>query len=134
MSIIWKEEYSVQVAEIDNQHKRLFETINILYNIINSQKLNVDLKTVFDRLIEYGVVHFDNEEEYFEEFDYEETENHLIEHNKYREKLNIFYNNYIKGDTSILFELIDFLEDWWVGHVTTIDRRYINCFREHGLK
>ena len=32
------------------------------------------------------------------------------------------------------FELVDFLEDWLINHLMIVDRKYIKCFHEHGLK
>ncbi len=32
------------------------------------------------------------------------------------------------------FELIDFLEDWLIGHVKTSDQKYVQCFKDNRLE
>ena len=49
MLLNWKKEYSVNVKEIDAQHKKLIEMINELYEIINNK--NENLQKEFTRVV-----------------------------------------------------------------------------------
>lgn len=130
----WEDMYSVDVEQIDNQHKRLFEIINELAELLNINASKTDLNAIIDKLMEYKKFHFATEEKYFKDFDYEKTDEHISSHrsfdNKIKEiKVRCGDDFYLLG-----YELIDFLEDWLIGHLMTADQEYKACFKAHGLK
>lgn len=72
--ITWKEEYSMGVEHIDNQHKHLVEIANKAYEVLKND-LYIDK---FDKIVEilkeledYTVYHFASEEEYMKQIGYE---------------------------------------------------------------
>jgi len=133
MAIQWNDEYSVNVKEIDKQHKNYFDILNKMYDFIYKQKSQSELKKVLDVLLEYADVHFKTEEEYFDKFNYKNSAEHKKEHQKFRDQMAVFYKKFAAGDLEITMELIDFLEDWLVYHVDLQDKKYIKCFNKHGL-
>ncbi len=130
----WKEEYSVHVKEIDDQHKRLVETIFKLFTAINQQSAGDIFKNILNDLTEYVEHHFSTEEKYFKAFNYEFADEHIKEHRRFAEKIADFKKRYVNHEIEISFELIDFLEDWLLEHLITADQKYVNCFASHGLK
>lgn len=130
----WKEEYSVQVKELDEQHKKLVQLIFRLFTAMNEQKTREELKTILDRLISYAVEHFSTEEKYFQSFQYEQADEHIAEHRKFTNKVADLKSRLENNEIEISFELIDFLEDWLVTHLMEQDRKYIECFTSNGLK
>ena len=129
----WKEEYSVQVKEIDDQHKKLMELISRLFDSINKHSTKDELSVILNELTEYTGYHFSTEEKYFKEFNYENTEEHIKEHNDFVEKVVDFKKRYINNEIEVSFELIDFLEDWLLGHLIESDQKYVECFKSNGL-
>jgi len=131
--IIWKDEYLVNVKEIDKQHKKLVEIINDLYaNIIEGAE-NSEINQIYKRLIDYAKLHFSTEEKYFKKFKYKDGESHTAEHEKFTKEIAEFRKK--TGDMQkISFELLDFLEDWLVDHLITTDQKYSKFFNEKGLK
>ena len=133
--IAWNEIYSLGIAEIDPQHQRLIKIINKLYQAMQSSTEALVLKTILNELVDYADYHFSTEERHFEEFNYINKEEHKKHHDAYKEKINQFLREYDSKPLNILpFELIDFLGQWWTGHILGEDRKYIECFHEHGLK
>ncbi|MCX6712073.1 MAG: bacteriohemerythrin [Candidatus Vogelbacteria bacterium] len=130
----WDDKYSVGVEEIDKQHKQMFVTINELLDIIHANKPIEHLQSVIDGLVAYKVFHFATEERYFKEFNYEETEDHMAKHREFNERLTALQAKYPTFSLEFAFELIDFLEDWLVDHLMTVDQKYVKCFHDHGLK
>jgi hemerythrin-like metal-binding protein len=123
MSLInWEESYSVGVKELDDQHKKMFELINELYEAIKASKDKTFMSEILGELLDYGKYHLDTEEKYFNETEYPGKESHKIIHKAYRDKIDEFYEN--KEDTLLSYKIIDFLEDWWLDHVTSIDKGY----------
>ena len=64
----WEEKYSVGVVEIDNQHKRMFEIINELFEAINNKIIEEKLDKIIAKVVDYKDFHFTTEEKYFKEF------------------------------------------------------------------
>lgn len=130
----WKDEYSVEVEEIDNQHKQLVAIIGNLFEALTSGKVKQELGEIFDSLLDYAKLHFDTEEKYFKEFNYESAEDHIAEHNKFKEKMLDLRSKFQNDEITISYDLIDYLEDWLIDHLMGMDRGYIECFKKNGLK
>ena len=130
----WKEEYSVQVKEIDDQHKIFFGLIFKLFTAMNEKKTKEKLDGILSELIEYADYHFTVEEKYFIEFNYENKDEHITQHQGITKKVTDIRKRYSNNEVDISFELIDFMEDWLIGHVMDSDQKYVKCFKENGLK
>jgi len=130
----WKEEYSVGVAEIDFEHKRLIEAIADLSDAINAHTVESQMQHVLNQLDFYVSHHFATEERYFERFNYAGAEEHIKYHRDFEAKVAEFRKKYENHEEEISAELIIFLEDWLSDHMLNVDRKYMQCFSEHGLK
>lgn len=130
--LIWKQEYALGIAEIDEQHKKMFSIINDLFTAMKESDGEV-LKKVLGELIDYADYHFSTEEGYFKELEYPEKEAHIKTHQLYREKVMGFVLEYKDGERLLPYEILDFLEDWWVGHITGVDRQYVDTFHKGGI-
>ena len=131
----WEEKYSVGVKELDDQHKQLFAVINELLDAIDSNKTKERIDIIINGLVEYKTFHFDTEEKYFKKFNYKEAEDHIAKHKEFNAKFEALRKKYPNGYTvEFSFELADFLEDWLINHLMTLDQEYKECFASHGLK
>lgn len=130
----WEEEYSVGIEELDDQHKRMFATINELLEIINSGTSEKDLSNIIESLINYKIFHFATEEKYFKEFNYEGAEEHIQKHQEFNTKLMSLKEKHPTYTIEFAFDLVNFLEDWLIEHLMVTDHKYIKCFHDHGLK
>ncbi|MBI5306626.1 hemerythrin family protein [Candidatus Wolfebacteria bacterium] len=134
MSLInWENSYSVGVNEIDVQHKNLFNLINSLYDAMNQSKETNILNSVMKNLIDYADYHFKTEEKYFDQFNYEKKEIHKEQHKVYQEKISQFVKKMENEKNIIAFDILDFLEDWWLQHINKSDKEYAECFHKHRL-
>jgi hemerythrin len=131
--LIWRPEYSVNVAEIDHQHKKLFDIINQLIEIVDSKPSKERLQAIIKQIVDYKEEHFAFEEKYFKEFNYSEAEKHIAEHNNFSKKIKELQELHKADVSAFTFSLLDLLEDWLVEHLLKMDQRYIKCFNEHGL-
>ena len=137
MKLEWKEEYSVKVKELDEQHKKLFGFLNAMDELIKNNGPKDEALKLLDGLNDYADYHFKTEEKYFDQFDYAESDKHKKSHNIYKIKIGEFREKIEKVDniamTGFLFEVLDFLEDWWVNHILDEDQKYIKAFTDNGL-
>ena len=130
----WDDKYSVGVEELDNQHKRMFNTINELLNSLETNTAEEHLGGVIESLIQYKMFHFATEEKYFEEFNYEGKDDHIAKHKFFNDKLEEMRSRNPNYNIEFGYELVDFLEDWLINHLMVTDQKYVECFHSHGLK
>jgi hemerythrin-like metal-binding protein len=134
MSIEWKEEYLLGLQKIDNQHKNLFKIMNELYNIINEKKDFTLIKNLIKELNTYAEEHFGLEEGYFEKFNFELKEHHIKFHREFKEKIIELELKNKEDKIQACFDLIDYLENWFLGHVLHEDKQYVDLFKSHGIE
>jgi len=132
--ITWTDSFSVKVVEIDNQHKKLVEMINRLYEAMKVGKSKDVMGEILDNLITYTATHFKTEEKYFDLYHYPEKETHKAEHEKFVETVTKFKNDFESGNAIISIEVMNFLKEWLTNHINGSDKQYTKCFNDQGLK
>jgi hemerythrin len=132
MFIEWNSINSVNVKEIDIQHKILISIINRLDDVKNTGNLEA-IRGFLDELKDYAAFHFATEEKYFAQFNYPATVEHKTEHTVYVEKINEFEKKYESEGPTVLSEILDFLRGWWLNHINSTDMQYSEFFNDHGL-
>jgi len=134
MEIInWRNEFSVGVAEMDEQHKKLIGMIN---RLIEEQHNLTDQKTIAELLTEmtdYAQVHFRAEEYLMAEYGYDEKSNQEKMHQAFIEKTISFYSATDIGPNILSTALLDYLSTWLVSHILKEDMKYKEFFRSKGL-
>lgn len=128
----WKDEYLLQIAEIDKQHQYFVSLINELYRATIERADSSSLAIFIGRLAAYADEHFATEEKYFDLFNFSGADEHKAEHAKLRERIKEF-SQITELDPQASFKIIDFLESWLLDHLVAMDRKYVTCFHEHGL-
>ncbi len=134
MKIEWKEEYSVGVEEIDDQHKYFISLLNDLYNAIVEGKNREDLKVLFQSLSSYAEKHFATEEKYFDESGYRGAIEHKMKHQEMRDEIEKIKNMDNGKEIDFYGNIVYFLKDWLEDHLTQMDQKYKECFARYGLK
>lgn len=129
----WRKEYELGIKEIDKQHRSLVDIINELYDAFIENKHKQKLAAIIQELNDYVDVHFSTEEKYFEKFGYSGKDEHIQEHNTFRQKVNEFQKEHSKGKASLTFQILNFLRDWLSEHILGTDQQYKALFHENGL-
>ncbi|HLF87218.1 MAG TPA: bacteriohemerythrin [Nitrospiria bacterium] len=129
----WSKDYSVNVKEIDEQHKKLFGIINTLYQAMLDEKGREIQKSVIAEMIDYANTHFKTEEKYMLQFDFSWYEEHKKEHERFIHKALDLKERSEKVGFVITLEILNFLKDWLQGHVLQTDRNYSELFNDKGL-
>ncbi len=124
---------SVNVKEIDAQHKKLVQMLNELHDAMMQRKSKEALGKIIGGLIEYADVHFKTEEKYFDKFGYPETEAHKKEHSDFVKKVTDFKKGYDEGRLLLSMDVMNFLRDWLKNHIMGSDKKYSKFFNDHGL-
>ena len=121
----WKDDYSVNIAAMDEQHKKLVALLNDLDLAVESGKDEEALTTTFDGLMDYVLTHFKSEEELMKKYDYPHIEDHRQAHIGLTLKVVELKKNhdaYHFQDSAR--QVIMFLTTWLLGHIMGVDKRY----------
>lgn len=132
--IQWDEKYSVGVQSIDNQHMELFNLLNNLLEAMKQGRAAHVLNSIILDLERYAVNHFKKEEYFFHRFNYADKDKHIEEHQLFTQKITQLKSDLKSGKITVTFELFNFLKDWTSHHILEIDKKYLECFRENGLR
>ena len=132
--IDWNSNLSVNIEEIDSQHKNLIKVINELHEAMKNGKGKDILGKIVNSLIDYTTTHFNTEENYFIKFGYPETGTHKKEHSAFVQKAAQFKEGFEKKEMALTIEVMNFLSDWLKNHIMGTDKKYSQFFIKHGLK
>jgi hemerythrin len=134
MSLIrWKEEYSVKVPEIDEQHKRLIGLMNQLADAMSVGKGRDVLNAVLAELMNYTEYHFEAEEKLFRDYGYPEHERHSQAHDELRTKARELKAAFDRGETKLSVDVMLFLSNWLNRHILDEDKRYESYLAGKGV-
>lgn len=122
--ITWNIDYSVNIREIDSQHKKLVKLINFLHAETNEENYHKTVGGILDELIKYTVYHFSFEESLFAQYSYPETRNHIRAHTDLIEQLKSFLIEFHSSGNVLPIDLINFLQRWLIDHIMGEDKKY----------
>ncbi|HNX23379.1 MAG TPA: bacteriohemerythrin [Spirochaetota bacterium] len=131
--IKWTDNLSVGVNILDDEHKRLFELVNNLNQLIIVGDKSAALEKALTGLIDYTKYHFTNEESMMKKHGYPAFEKHKTEHDKLTATVTDFHTRLKEGKVNFSLELIKFLQDWLVNHIQGTDKAYKSFFAEKGV-
>lgn len=124
MLMPWKEEYSVNIKEIDDQHRRLLDMVNELHEAMAQGKGKEVLGVILAKLIDYTAGHFSKEERLMESHGYPEFDDHKAKHGKMTAKVLALQADYRAGKLTLSMEVSKFLQDWLNKHILGTDKKY----------
>lgn len=120
--IEWNEGYSIQNAEIDEQHKKLFEILNLLSDKFKNASNEVPLDSIIDSLVDYTKFHFSTEEEKMEKYKYPEFVLHKSKHKHFTDKVMEIKEKHDNGEVYIKLQIYIYLRDWLINHISSMDK------------
>lgn len=124
-AIVWTEDMSVGVEQLDDHHRRLIDLANQLGTAIAANNTEHVTGAVLGELVRYVYYHFGEEERLMEEVGYADLATHRKHHRAMAEHVRGLENRYNNDpDTVITADLHSFLADWLVNHIRSEDRLY----------
>lgn len=131
--INWTEELSVNVKEIDLEHKKLVNMLNTLHSALVDRKGQAVQKSIVLEMVDYASFHFATEEKYMLRFNFPGYQEHKEEHEQFTEKALNLKARIEKFGSVLTLEILNFLRDWLKKHILGTDKKYSKFFNEHGL-
>lgn len=121
--IAWDDNYRFGLAEIDEQHQRLFKLLNNTWSSLKSGAGTPAVLQLIDELEQYAVAHFSAEEEFMRAVGYPRFAYHKKAHDTFvarllQEKASVLHGHEISE------AMLHFLNYWLVTHILVVDRDY----------
>jgi hemerythrin-like metal-binding protein len=131
----WNDLYATGIAQVDEQHKTLFNTVNDFHQGLITARGKEELAKTLNFLVEYTVNHFKTEEDFMREFHYEGLTAHRTEHQILLAEVGAFKEKWDRDPAAVRpMEVARFLGDWLTHHIQQMDFQYAKFMREKGIK
>ena len=120
----WKDEYSVGLDSIDNQHKKLLNLINQLQTAVDYSTGEEFEREALDELVDYTKTHFSFEEGLMKDNGYPDYEPHKAQHDKMVKHVEEVLSEYERDQHTAMANSAEFLKDWLITHINGTDKQY----------
>ncbi len=132
----WKEDFSVKIPLLDEQHKKLFEigeNVHLMLTRSDDEDAFAEIITQVKELIKYTKYHFEQEELLMKKFNFEGLDAHIAEHGQFIHYIeSLDYNQIDNHQVQTLTDLVQFLAKWIFKHIINTDFQYSDTI-QHGL-
>ncbi|MGN7611539.1 bacteriohemerythrin [Magnetococcales bacterium HHB-1] len=129
----WSKQLSLGIKEMDQQHQRIVDLINEMYQYIQRGDEKEGIKKVVPELIGYTKSHFKAEEELIDAHNYPDAENHKKLHVKMLERIQSYADRMEDGDISAAHSFMGFLKNWLTSHIMQTDQKYGRYLKQKGV-
>jgi hemerythrin len=121
----WDSSLDVNVEEMNDQHRKLIDKMEILYQKNLKGVPKEELIASADDLMTYCAKHFRDEEAYMASMNFAGLESHKKLHVNLMTDLKRYVDDFRNGDTDqVGDEFVTFLKMWLSTHIRGIDTKY----------
>ena len=115
--LLWDKTLSVQVGEIDDDHRRLVDLFNLLNHAV-AEKASADyVEALLEELISCTDCHFKHEERLMTRYAYDGLREHRQEHQELISSVTELQEKRRQAAKPLSMEDIEYLEHWLTGHI-----------------
>ncbi len=121
--IEWNDSLSVNIEEIDRQHKTLVDMVNRVHDMMSGGTADhAGILEILSDMAAYAVEHFSTEERYMDQYDYPAAPLHKTRHSEFVAKVAQVNKDLEAGTGQTYMEVLNFLTDWLVTHINDTDK------------
>jgi len=131
-SLQWSETLSVNIPEIDLQHRQLIALIADLESALEAGADKEIMGRVIRELNTYVREHFTEEERWMKRCEFPGLKGHAAQHENFVEMLLHFELDYLADRKEVSEDLLAFLMNWFKEHILGFDQHYAHYFLEKG--
>lgn len=133
----WKTKFSLGISEIDAQHQELLAIGMKLYRLMSdkisrkSDKYD-EIMEIIHEIKDYTIYHFEYEEKILDDMKYDQTIEHIREHNAFVNKIVEIESSDIDSfQNMISMDLIAFIASWIEKHILESDMAYVEAMKAY---
>lgn len=120
----WNDGYTLGNAQIDADHRHLFELINDFHYAFTLNHDRAEIARMLNTLIRYAEEHFQREEGMMAERNYPGLEKHKAEHVDLVETVFTLQSKFESQELKMEKETVDFLRHWLTDHIADEDTKF----------
>ncbi|MDH4248274.1 MAG: bacteriohemerythrin [Deltaproteobacteria bacterium] len=127
----WKEDYSVGVSDLDNDHKKI---LAMGWTIVHTPpKAGKEaIAGLLHTLESESAKHFSKEESLMNDTRYPQAGDHHEKHDKLMAEIGLFIKQF-RDDHMDTAHLADFLTEWILHHILNEDKKFQEHFKRRGI-
>ena len=129
----WSDAFRVGIAEVDNQHLGLFNSMNKLYHGIINEMAPEQVQTRLNELVLLAKKHLEDEESLMLRANYSDLNAHKQVHVKLLSDMDNLLRRFANKEAGSDMELLFFLKNWLVDHIFRVDKRYVPELKAAGM-
>ena len=135
MAIInWNNTLEMGITEVDQQHKKLVDLTNELADKMRTGQGNDVLNKILDELVSYTDYHFASEEKLMAKHSFKLMNEHVTEHNDFKEKVIEVQQNIKTSKMSYSPQVLNFLSRWLRDHIKISDKKFSEFYHSENKK
>ncbi len=119
--LVWDKTLSVEVPEIDDDHRKLVDLFNLLNRAVANEESRDYTEALLDELISCTIWHFKHEERLMLKYGYQGLEEHRLEHAELVDSAKALQQKFLSWGSPTSSEDIEFMEHWLTGHIYGAD-------------
>lgn len=126
--IEWSEEYEIGIESIDEEHERLVELLNALYDAMRAGGGREEIGSIIAELEEYVEYHFASETHLARGCGFSVDcadchRTHQEAHESFADQVTELRELYEAGDAAIHMKTLRFLREWTTEHIGKMDQQ-----------
>ena len=123
----FKEEFKTGSPQIDEEHKKLFEIADQIYELKNEEFMHDkydNIRAILEQLREYTDTHFTHEEEYMRSIGYKNMFMQKVQHDALRQQMAEWDLDSIdENQDEAIDQMLTIVTDWLVNHILGYDKK-----------
>ncbi len=132
--LVWREQYSVGVPRMDQQHKKLIGILNQLFDAMMNHHAFEVTEPLVKQLVEYTQTHFADEEALMAATGFPGLNEHREQHRRLIERVQKQVALAAGKDLFQPVQLLHFLNDWLTVHIQQEDKLYGPWIQSHDAR
>ncbi|MBU0673729.1 MAG: bacteriohemerythrin [Proteobacteria bacterium] len=123
----WTEDFSVQISEIDDQHRRWIEIMNEMHETLikgDVQKVQNITEKILKDMQDYTRFHFTTEEDFLKKIGFPELAQHKKQHSKFYVQVHELLKDVQEEKMVLNTEIMKTMSSWFLNHILVEDMKY----------
>ena len=128
----WKDEYSVGIAIMDDQHRELIKLLVELSDALDRRE-KLDVAFTLTRLDVYSLYHFASEEQLLARYAFYGLEDHKRDHDEFKKRIGALKSKHADSpdkEFEVAAEILGTVLDWVEDHLMLKDKEYARFIAE----
>jgi hemerythrin len=130
----WRDQYSVGVETLDNQHKAILRILNEIHAASLRGKAKEVAGPLLSQLVSLASEHFSAEERLMESTKFPGLAEHRAKHREMAGRIADLASRHEKRDAAVYLQLLYFVRDYQSKHMQNEDQEYARWLSAHGVK